>query len=361
MSRSRFAFWLAVMLASPVLAQTHAAPLGEPVGETMPVGHRGVNPLFDLPANQKLISAFGERPVFSPDGTRIAFIGRSYGDAFEYDLRTGAIRNLTAHAPHNGFLRVHYLSDGSFILLGPRVPADTRDATRFSTIELFWMDAAAKNPPVPLQKTVFEGIAIGHQGNKIAWSELTPRASKFQDMKTTRIMTGRVVVHGNAAMVEQVENVLTLDAAEKCLSEPQDFYPGDMKLTLPCYHYVTKLPDGRMTDVMSLDLRTRAITIIPSPARYYGEVEGMFPDGKHTLVECSEDRSVAMDICVLELKPENPRYTRLTHIMDYGRWKYGNPVVSPDGRKVALQIGSADVADRGVGQGIVIIDLPPYR
>lgn len=360
MVRNIFAILLPCAVASSLSAQTAPQPFGEPVGSAMPLGKSDVNPIFNLPPNQKLISAFGERPVFSPDGTRIAFIGRSYGDAFEYNLRTGTIRNLTAHAPHNGFLRVHYLSDGSFLLLGPRVPAATPAATRFSTIELFWMDAAASKPPVPLQRTIFEGVAIGHSGNLIAWSEITPRAAKFEDMKTTRIMTGRVVVKGNTARIEQVDNALTLDAATQCLSEPQNFYPGDLKLTLPCYHYVTKLPDGRMTDVLSLDLKTKELTVIPTPPQFYGEVEGMFPDGKRTLVECSEDRSAGMDLCVLELKKDNPRYTRLTHIMDYGRWKYGNPVVSPDGRKIAVQIGSADVADRGVGQGIVIITLPPY-
>jgi translation initiation factor IF-3 len=65
-----------------------------------------------------------------------------------------------------------------------------------------------------------------------------------------------------------------------------------------------------------------------------------------------------MDLCVLELTATAPRYTRITRIMDYGRWKYGNPVVSPNGRMIAAQVGSADVIDAGVGQGIVIIDLP---
>lgn len=44
--------------------------------------------------------------------------------------------------------------------------------------------------------------------------------------------------------------------------------------------------------------------------------------------------------------------------MDFGRWKYGNPVVSPDGRTIAAQIGSADVIEAGVGQGIVLMRLP---
>ncbi len=245
------------------------------------------------------------------------------------------------------------------------MPGATADATRFSNIELFWMDAEARRPPVPLQRTLFEGVAIGHKDNLIAWSEVTPRASSFAGMKTTRIMTGRVVVSAGSASIQQESNVLTLDAATQCLAEPQDFYPGDAKLTLPCYHYVTKLADGRLSDVLSLDLKTRELTTIPTPAALYGEVEGMFPDGKRTLVECSADKPNGMDICVLDLKRDNPRYTRLTHVMDYGRWKFGNPVVSPNGRQIALQIAAVpsveQIADRGAGQGVIVINLPSYN
>ena len=352
-----------VLGAAPITEVLAKSPeFGEPVGQTMPLGNRTGSPIFNLPPNEKLISAFGERPVFSPDGTRIAFIGRSYGDAFEYDLRTGAIRNLTAHAPHNGFLRVHYLPDGSFLLLGPRVPTENREETRNSTIELFWMDAQAKGPPVALQKTVFEGVAVAHKGNVIAWSEITPRAPTHLQIKTTQVMTGRIVTGGTGGpRLEDVKPVLTMDAATQCLVEPQDFRPDDGGLSMPCYYYVNKRSDGRLTDVVLLDFKTGKLTTIPTPSQFYGEVEGMFPDGKHTLVECSGDRSSGMDICVLELKERNPTYTRLTHAMDFGRWKYGNPTVSPDGRKIAVQIGSTDVIDHGVGQGIVIIDLAGAR
>jgi hypothetical protein len=41
----------------------------------------------------------------------------------------------------------------------------------------------------------------------------------------------------------------------------------------------------------------------------------------------------------------------ITYIVDYGRWKYGNPVVSPNGRAIAAQVGSAEVIDIGQGQG----------
>lgn len=45
------------------------------------------------------LSAFGEHPAYSLDGKRIAFIGKSYGDAFEIELATGKVRNLTVNFP----------------------------------------------------------------------------------------------------------------------------------------------------------------------------------------------------------------------------------------------------------------------
>ena len=46
------------------------------------------------PYHQKLLD-YGERPYWSADGTRIAFIEQNYGDACEIDLETRQVRNLT--------------------------------------------------------------------------------------------------------------------------------------------------------------------------------------------------------------------------------------------------------------------------
>lgn len=53
------------------------------------------------------LTAFGERASWSPDGKRIAFMSKSFGDAFEIDLSSRMTRLLT-HYAHPGFLRVQY-------------------------------------------------------------------------------------------------------------------------------------------------------------------------------------------------------------------------------------------------------------
>jgi len=87
---------LAAMPLSALTAQTFTR--GQAVPATMPLGDKPGNPIQDMPPGQRLISAFGERPVFSAKGDKLAFIGKSYGDAFEYDMTTGRTRNLTSHA-----------------------------------------------------------------------------------------------------------------------------------------------------------------------------------------------------------------------------------------------------------------------
>ena len=344
----------AAMAALPVFtlsAQTFTR--GQPVPATMPLGDKPGNPIVDMPPGQKLISPFGERPAFSPKGDRLAFIGKSYGDAFEYDMATGRVHNLTDHAPSEGYLRVSYLADGSYTLLGPRILGKTREETRMGRIELFWMDAQASRAPVPLGITVFEGVAVSPRSNMIAWSQFTP-PSQGQKPATT-IYPARVAVNGASAQLEDVRKIVT---TTECFVEAQDFLPGDKGLTMPCYNFGTG-PSGVVTKILSVDFATKKITEYPTPPDLYAEVEAILPDGKRTMVECAQDRAKGMDLCVLDLDPKKPRYTRMTDIVQYGGWKYGNPVVHPNGRIMAAQVGSANVIDAGVGQGIVLMDLAP--
>lgn len=355
MRRLGFLTALVFLFQAPASAQVTFELPGEDVGSDLVPGDQPGNPTFNLGPNMRLVSAFGERPVYSPDGKRMAFIGHSYGDAFEIDLDTGEIRNLTAHAAHNGFLRIHYLPDGSYVLLGPRVVAKSREATRFSAIELFWMDAEAKRPPVALERVAFEGLAIGHADNLIAWAEMTSVGPLLADVQATTIRVGNIDVSDGQARLTNVRDVLTT-TREECFVEPQNFLPGDNVLTMPCY-YQKAQEVGRETEVMLLDLTTGQTSIVPTPQVFYGEVEGLSPDGTVTFIECSADRFVGLDICLLDLADDAHRLTRVTRVMDYGEWKVSNPVFRPDGRQVAMQIGSADVPDAGVGQGIVIIDI----
>jgi hypothetical protein len=84
------------------------------------------SPLDHLPANMEVLTYFGERADLSPDNQRIAFMSKSFGDAFVIDLKTRVIRCLTCGVPGAAFLRIMHLSDGNYILIGPERFSDIR-------------------------------------------------------------------------------------------------------------------------------------------------------------------------------------------------------------------------------------------
>ncbi len=126
-------------------------------------------------------------------------------------------------------------------------------------------------------------------------------------------------------------------------------------MVFACYE-----PEG-MASVMGLDLETGAVTNFSKAPGTYNEPEGIFPDGKYTLVEA--DRQVKqlggkggsgpIDIWKLRLDGTGQDFTRLTHFNDYEGWKASNPVVATDGRFMAFQVArSSDPA--GVGYGLLL-------
>jgi len=112
--------------------------------------------------------------------------------------------------------------------------------------------------------------------------------------------------------------------------------------------------------VLGIDLATGKITVYRKLAGEYNEVEGIFPDGKYTLVESSreqlEQNSNYIDIWKLKLEANSTDFTRVTRWGEYRGYKASNPVVSADGKRIAFQSArSKDPA--GVGYGIFVMDV----
>jgi Tol biopolymer transport system component len=143
-----------------------------------------------------------------------------------------------------------------------------------------------------------------------------------------------------------------------CRIEAQDFYDNDTKMTFTCYR-----PKG-LGGVMSIDLATRKVTDLSQAPTIYNEVEGIFPDGKYTLVESSkqvetlggEHGSREIDIWKLRMDGTGKDFVRVTNFNDYQGWKASNPVISTDGRHMAFQIARTS-DEAGVGYGIVLMRL----
>src|SRR5438067_12233451 len=127
------------------------------------------SPLDSLPKHIRQLTAFGERAVWSADGQKIGFMSKSWGDAMEYDLKTRLIRNLTARFPHEGFLRIHYLLNGDYLLVGSERSQD-RNRSRGQEQEFWILRANDLYHPIRLNQRVNEGVAVSRKALRISWT-----------------------------------------------------------------------------------------------------------------------------------------------------------------------------------------------
>jgi Tol biopolymer transport system component len=314
------------------------------------------SPLEHLPKNMEIVTHFGERADFSPDNQRIAFMAKSFGDAFVVDLKTRIIRCLTCSVPGAAFLRIMHLSDGNYILIGPERFSDIRTSRRRDN-ELWFLNREPGSKPIRLGQKMSEGAAISKRQLKMAWSETNAQVPELARDYSRLVVADIEYSGGNARLVNKKTVYESNDSG--CRLEAQDFYDNDSKMTFTCYR-----PKG-LGGVMGIDLTTGKITdFLPNAATIYNEVEGIFPDGKYTLVESSrqvetlggQHGSREIDIWKLRLDGSGKDFTRVTNFNDYQGWKASNPVVSTDGRYMAFQIARA-ADEAGVGYGIVLMRL----
>jgi hypothetical protein len=313
------------------------------------------NPEVELPPHIAALTGFGERAAWSPDDGRIAFMSKSFGDAFEIDLRSRRIRLLTGHFQHPGFLRVHYLPGGDFFLIGARTFTDIR-TTRARDQEMWVLKADASAPPTPLDHKISEGVAISRRSTKIAWSNTHGQYPDLIPEGESVIYTGDVLSREGVPVLANKKEVLRARAPE-CTLEAQDFRNRDAELIYTCYR-------SPFADVFGIDLATGKVTTYRKLAGEYNEVEGTSPDGRWTLVESSRDQggpetqnSSHIDIWKLGLEPGGGDFVRLTRWGDYEGYKASNPVVSADGKRIAFQ-SARNNEPAGVGHGIFILTLP---
>lgn len=310
-------------------------------------GKQGKSPLDEPPPHIRRVTHFGQRADWSHDGKRILFIEKTFGDVYEVELATGIIRAKTHHYFHEGYTRALYLSNGDILLSGARqFDAKKPWASRSGrNAELWVLKKDLSAPPTPLGEKCHEGPAVSRKHLRFAW---TQRGAIY--MANVVYEEGRPKLDGKKKILDR------RDLPFKCGLETQNLRPPDEKeLIFTAYGY-------QKTEVMGLHLETGKVTNYSNAPDQYDEPEGIFPDGKHTLVECdahSRKGSGHIDLYKLALDGSG-RAERLTFFNQYPGYKASNPVVSDDGRFIAFQY--ARVGDRaGIGRGILIFDLALYE
>jgi Tol biopolymer transport system component len=301
---------LAAIVASTAILAAHGQKTGSPEA--------------NLPSNITQLTGFGERASWSPDGNRIAFMAKSFGDAFVVDVKTRMIR-LVTHYPHAGYLRVQYLPNGDFFLIGARTFTDI-STTRSRNQEMWVLKADGRSRPVALDHKISEGVAISRRSMKIAWSNTRGQYPEVLGEGESVIYTADIVEEGGTPTLANKKEVIRASLA----------------------------------DVFGIDLASGKVTTYRKIPGEYNEVEGIFPDGGYTLVESSREQlrqnSNYIDIWKLKLEPNSTDFVRMTRWGDYPGYKASNPVVSPDGRTIAFQSARND-DPAGVGYGIFLLRM----
>jgi len=306
----------------------------------------GKSPLDELPPHIKRVTHFGQRADFSHDGKRILFIEKTFGDVYEVELKTNIIRPMTHHYFHEGYTRALYLVNGDILLSGSREfdAEDPWPSRSEKNAELWVLKKDLSGPPVPLGEKCSEGPAVSRKRMHIAWTQ------------TEAFYSADIVYENGKPKLANKKKILDKrDLPFETSLETQNFRPPDEKeLIFSAYGY-------QGTEVVGLNIQTGEVVNYSKAPNQYDEPEGIFPDGKHTLVECDKHDPKGIqynDIYKLVLDGSG-NTERMTFFADYPGYKSTNPVVSDDGRYIAFQVAKrGDPA--GVGRGILIFDLEMY-
>jgi Tol biopolymer transport system component len=308
--------------------------------------------LDNLPKNVQILTHFGERADISPDSRRIAFMNKSFGDAFVVEIDSRIIRCLTCNVPGTAFLRVMHLSSGDYLLIGPERFKDIRTSRREDN-ELWFLSKTTGSKPVRLDQKMSEGAAISKKQMRIAYSVTSAQDPALAREQSQMFIADVDISNGKPRLTNK--KMVYESRSNECRLEAQDFFDNDSKMTMTCYE-----PKG-LASVMTIDLQSGKIENVSKAPGTYNEVEGIFPDGKYTLVEA--DRQVEtlggdrgsrnIDIWKLKLDGTGKDFQRLTHFNDFEGGKASNPVVSTDGRFMAFQLART-TDEAGVGYGILI-------
>ncbi|MGB1581471.1 MAG: hypothetical protein ACPHER_08180, partial [Nevskiales bacterium] len=307
-----------------------------------------------------VLTEAGQRAGWSPDGSRIIYQDNPIGDVLELDLATGNTRELTAQFDTAGFLRAHYLPNGDLLLCGPeeRDP-EIEDDGRFRG-KLWVHQTPFDEPPVALDESCWEGVAIDPLSSDIAWniSDIN-----FNDADvfvqaltgTSEIYTGRIdYQNGLPVLVDKQLALDRNDVGPDAVIEVQDFRTlpnGQRELIISAYFH-------RGGEVMGYNLDTGTVTGY-SRSPFYEEPEGIHPSGETILVE--RDRAFELfpgelDIWRLTLDGSGS-FERMTFFSKHCGYGATNPVVAPNGRRFAFQLEQKDAGPLGAGQGLLLFDL----
>ena len=102
----------------------------------------------------------------------VLFVEKTFGDAYEVDVDTRAIRLLTGHYKHLGYTRRSTSPMATSCLPDPS--SSTRKNPGPSRVQcfLYVLDKGLAKPPTPLGTKCSEGPAVSRRRMHIAWTHV---------------------------------------------------------------------------------------------------------------------------------------------------------------------------------------------
>ena len=311
------------------------------------------------PFHEKLLD-YGERPYWSPDGKRIAFIESNYGDVCEIDLETRQVRNLTKNlGEHHSFLRVLFLPNGDYILIGPRVFKDRYTSRRVES-ELWIMDKDAKEPPKPLGRRIFEGCGVSRIANRITYSVNGNHDESIGDPNDFEVHVTEIEYDADGAHLGADKVIYRVNGFDP---EPQDFRNDDKEVIMAeYYNHPAVAKKDYFCTVKGIQVDTGRVKLYVLEPYIHDECEGLFPDEDYICLESSCDGgalSHTRDLWKLKLDG-SMRKVRMTRMFWKESWRATNSNVSPDGKWLAFMLNICG-SEAGYGMGLGLMDLEAWE
>lgn len=312
----------------------------------------------ELPSHFSVLTNFGLRPEWDETSENIYFLNKMVGDVFKINFETREITCVSCGFYHAGIFRVLCLKNGDLLLgiggkdFDPAIPEKHR-----YNLEMYILKKDDLKNPISLGEYMDEGPAISRNNMKIAWTLYGQREIVMADIEYT---------NGIPKLVNKKTIVNYNDSAAYIRLESQDFKPPLDEELIYTHYWGDEKDAFHHSQTYGYNIKTgktNDYTYLPDS---YNEAEGIFPDGKHILIE--SDRHQPMELRnqyrldVYKLKLDGSG--EVERLADFstrypGKFKSDNPVVDRTGRFIALQFGFMKGA--GDGQGIFLFDVEKYE
>ena len=309
---------------------------------------QGCFPPDKLPSHITALTNFGQRAEWSLDGETIYFLDKPGGEVWSIDLKTKTPKQITFaqnREKGHGYYRVMCLANGDLLLC---VGAE-RHRLYFEVLD----KSFKKSPQRIANEEVDEGPAISRKNNKIAWTLPGQLQICMGNISKRNGITSIV----NKEILIDSKNVVSDEGIKyEDILETQNWRGQDEEELIFAQY---KRGASFRCEVFGKEILTGKIINYSKDSLAYDEPEGIYPDGKYTLVESDKHQITSgtstIDIYKLKLDGTGKNYQRLTYFSELKGYRSSNPVISDDGKMMVFQ-GSYAGSEAGGGCGIYLFD-----